>query len=71
MAEYSAAEDHPVDCRHCWTVANSALGDFLSARITPRSSTRRIDLAVCAIMAHSIAATAEPNLQLYWYEDAS
>jgi phage terminase large subunit-like protein len=33
--EYSAAgfEDHPVDCRHCWTVANPALGDFLSERI--------------------------------------
>jgi phage terminase large subunit-like protein len=33
--EYSAAgfEDHPVDCRHCWTLANPALGDFLSERI--------------------------------------
>lgn len=29
--EFSAAgfEDHPVDCRHCWTLANPALGDFL------------------------------------------
>lgn len=29
--EYSAAgfEDHPVDCRHCWELANPALGDFL------------------------------------------
>ncbi|BBY61158.1 terminase large subunit domain-containing protein [Mycolicibacterium sarraceniae] len=29
--EYSAAgfEDHPVDCRHCWKLANPALGDFL------------------------------------------
>lgn len=29
--EHSAAgfEDHPVDCRHCWTLANPALGDFL------------------------------------------
>jgi phage terminase large subunit-like protein len=29
--EHSAAgfEDHPVDCRHCWQLANPALGDFL------------------------------------------
>lgn len=29
--EYSAAgfEDHPVDCRHCWTLSNPAMGDFL------------------------------------------
>ena len=29
--EYSAAgfEDHPVDCRHCWALANPAMGDFL------------------------------------------
>jgi phage terminase large subunit-like protein len=29
--EFSAAgfEDHPVDCRHCWELANPALGDFL------------------------------------------
>lgn len=29
--EHSAAEfpDHPPDCRHCWQVANPALGDFL------------------------------------------
>lgn len=29
--EYSAAEflDHPVDCQHCWELANPALGDFL------------------------------------------
>lgn len=29
--EHSAAgyEDHPVDCRHCWHLANPALGDFL------------------------------------------
>jgi hypothetical protein len=36
-----------------------------------KHSTRRIDLAVCAIMAHSVAATVDPGLQLYWYEDAS
>lgn len=31
--EFSAAEftDHPVDCRHCWALANPALGDFLHA----------------------------------------
>jgi phage terminase large subunit-like protein len=30
--EHSAAgfENHPVDCRHCWTLANPALGDFLA-----------------------------------------
>lgn len=29
--EHSAAgfEDHPVDCGHCWELANPALGDFL------------------------------------------
>lgn len=29
--EFSAAgfTDHPVDCRHCWELANPALGDFL------------------------------------------
>ena len=29
--EYSAAgfEDHPVDCQHCWALANPAMGDFL------------------------------------------
>lgn len=29
--EFSAVgfEDHPVDCRHCWALANPALGDFL------------------------------------------
>ncbi len=29
--EYSAAgfEDHPVDCEHCWRLANPALDDFL------------------------------------------
>lgn len=31
--EHSAAgfEDHPADCRHCWSLANPALGDFLAA----------------------------------------
>jgi phage terminase large subunit-like protein len=30
--EHSAAgfEDHPVDCRHCWELANPALNDFLA-----------------------------------------
>jgi phage terminase large subunit-like protein len=30
--EHSAAgfEGHPVDCRHCWQLANPALGDFLA-----------------------------------------
>lgn len=31
--EFSAAgfEDHPVDCSHCWELANPAMGDFLHA----------------------------------------
>jgi len=30
--EHSAAgfEDHPVTCRHCWSLANPSLGDFLA-----------------------------------------
>jgi len=36
-----------------------------------KHSARRIDLAVCAIMAHSVAAAAKPGLQLYWYDAAS
>jgi phage terminase large subunit-like protein len=36
-----------------------------------KQSARRIDLAVCAIMAHSVAATVDPGPQLYWYEAAS
>jgi hypothetical protein len=34
-------------------------------------STRRIDLAVCAIMARSVAATVDRGLQLRVFEDAS
>jgi hypothetical protein len=36
-----------------------------------KHSTRRIDLAVCAITAYSVAATVDAAFQLYWYEDAS
>jgi hypothetical protein len=36
-----------------------------------KHSTRRIDLAVCAIMLHSVAAAVEPGPQLYWYDMAS
>jgi hypothetical protein len=36
-----------------------------------KHSARRIDLAVCAIMAHSVAATIDPGLQLYWYDQAT
>lgn len=41
--------------------------DHRGTRIYRSKSTRprRIDLAVCAIMAHSVAATVEP---LYWYD---
>jgi hypothetical protein len=41
--EHSATgfEDHPVDCRHCWELANPALGDFLAVdgleAVLPRS----------------------------------
>jgi hypothetical protein len=47
--------------------------DNLGTRIYKehKHSTRRIDLAVCAIVAHSVAATAEPGPQLYWYDRAS
>jgi hypothetical protein len=33
-----------------------------------KHSTRQIDLADCAVMAHSVAATLDPGLQLYWYD---
>jgi hypothetical protein len=32
---------------------------------------RRVDLAFCAIMAHSVAATVEPRLLLYRYDEVS
>jgi phage terminase large subunit-like protein len=37
--EHSAAgfEDHPVDCAHCWELANPALGDFLAREGWPPS----------------------------------
>lgn len=65
---------HSGDPRLARHVANATVRtDSRGTRIYKehKHSTRRIDLAVCAIMAHSIAATAEPSLQLYWYEDAS
>jgi hypothetical protein len=45
----------------------SALTTAAAASIrSTKHSTRRIDVAVCAIMAHSVAATADPGVQLYW-----
>ena len=35
-----------------------------------KHSTRRIDLAVCAIMAHSVTGAVVPGPQLYRYDDA-
>jgi phage terminase large subunit-like protein len=40
--EHSAGfEDPPVDCRHCWTLANPALGDFLAVDGWRRSCRRK------------------------------
>ena len=33
-----------------------------------KHATRRIGLALCAIMAHSVAAVVDRGLQLYWYD---
>ena len=49
-------------------VANATVRtDTRGTRIAKETkhSTRRIDLAVCAIMAHSVAAAIDPGLQLY------
>jgi hypothetical protein len=53
--EHSAAgfEDHPVDCRHCWELANPALGDFLArdgleACLPPRCGRPRSVAPGCA-----------------------
>jgi phage terminase large subunit-like protein len=63
---------HSGDPRLARHVANATVRtDSRGTRIYKehKHSTRRIDLAVCAIMAHSVAATVEPGLQLYWYDD--
>ena len=65
---------HSGDPRLARHVANATVRtDSRGTRIYKehKHSTRRIDLAVCAIMAHSVAAAVEPGPQLYWYEDAS
>jgi phage terminase large subunit-like protein len=65
---------HSGDPRLARHVANATVRtDSRGTRIYKehKHSTRRIDLAVCAIMAHSVAATIDPGLQLYWYDEAS
>ena len=64
---------HSGDPRLARHVANATVRTDSRTRIYKehKHSTGRIDLAVCAIMAHSVAATIDPGLQLYWYEDAS
>jgi phage terminase large subunit-like protein len=34
-----------------------------------KDSTRRIDLAVAAVMAHAAASTVEPGPQLFMFDD--
>jgi phage terminase large subunit-like protein len=67
--EHSAAgfEDHPVDCGHCWELANPALGDFLArdglqACLPPKmreSSFRRARL--CQLTDHLEEAWLPPS----------
>ena len=62
---------HSGDPRLARHVANATVRtDSRGTRIhkDTKHSTRRIDLAVCAIMAHSVAA-ASPGLQLYYFAD--
>ena len=79
--EFSAAgfEDHPVDCRHCWQLANPALGDFLfedalAALLPPKMSEQSFRRArLCQFVTGSgesyldgatWAACAEPNRRI-------
>jgi hypothetical protein len=60
---------HSGDPRLARHVANATVRtDNRGTRIYKKHSAQRIDLAVCAIMAHSVAATVDPGVQLYWYE---
>jgi phage terminase large subunit-like protein len=64
---------HPGDPRRARHIANATVRtDNRGTRIYKehKHSIRRIDLAVCAIMAHSVAATVSP-VQLYWFEASS
>ena len=64
---------HSGDPRLARHVANATVRtDSRGTRIhkDTKHSTRRIDLAVCAIMAHSVAATTT-GLQLYFFDDAA
>lgn len=65
--EYSAAgfEDHPVDCRHCWELANPALGDFLHedalvALLPPKTREATYRRARLCQFAHHTAASFLP-----------
>ena len=59
-----------------WKTPSAAAAVRIDNRVTRiykehKHSTRRIDLAVYAIMAHSVAAAADPGVQLYWYDEVS
>ncbi len=64
---------HSGDPRLARHVANATVRtDSRGTRISKdhKHSARRIDLAVCAIMAHSVAATTT-GLQMYYFDDAA
>ena len=64
---------HSGDPRLARHVANAVVKtDSRGTRIQKdgKHSARRIDLAVCCVMAHSVAATAT-GLQLYFFDDAA
>lgn len=65
--EHSAAAfpDHPVDCPHCWELANPALGDFLhrdalEALLPPKTREATFRRARLCQFAHETAASFLP-----------
>jgi hypothetical protein len=63
-------DPHSGDPRLARHIGNAAVRtDNRGTRIYKehKHSTRRIDLAVCAIMAQSVAAMTAPGPPLYWY----
>jgi hypothetical protein len=73
-AVVNCAVTHSGDARLARHIGNATVRttDNRGTRIYKeyKHSSRRIDLAVCAIMAHSVAATVSP-VQLYWFEASS
>lgn len=64
---------HSGDPRLARHVANATVRtDNRGTRIYKehKHGARRLDVAVCAIMADSVAATVGPGVQLYWYEES-